>query len=92
MNSSDLIGTLGVGMILTAYFCSSFKFISGSSKLYFGLNAVGAALACYASYLIVYWPFVILEGTWMIVSLIAFVRVKKALFTQDISHDNSPAQ
>jgi hypothetical protein len=28
------------------------------------LNTTGAGLAGYASYLIDYWPFVILEGTW----------------------------
>jgi hypothetical protein len=93
MNTSDLIGTVGVGLILLAYFCSIFQYISGSSRLFFGLNASGAALACYASFLILYWPFVVLEGIWMIVSLIAFFRVKKhSSVTQDISHDNSPAQ
>jgi hypothetical protein len=93
MNTSDLIGTVGVGLILLAYFCSIFQYISGSSRLFFGLNASGAALACYASFLILYWPFVVLEGTWLIISLIAFFRVKKhSSVKPDIFRDSSQAQ
>jgi len=64
-------------LILFAYFASSFNFISSKSKLFFLLNTIGAGLACYASYLIDYWPFVILEGTWMLVSLIALINTFK---------------
>lgn len=74
MNYNDWIGTVGVSLILIAYFCNTFKLISGESKLFFLLNVVGAGLACYASYLIAYWPFVILEGTWTLVSLIGLIK------------------
>ena len=74
MSYKDWIGTIGVGLILIAYFCTTFKLISGDSKLFFALNIMGASLACYASYLISYWPFVILEGTWTIVSLIGLIK------------------
>lgn len=74
MNFNDWIGTIGVGLILLAYFCSTFKFISSESKLFFALNTIGAGLACYASFLINYWPFVILEGTWTLVSLIGLIK------------------
>ncbi len=74
MNVNDIIGILGVALILIAYFLSSFKLMDGQGSLYYWMNAVGAALACLASYLIAYWPFVVLEGTWMIVSVVALVR------------------
>ena len=77
MTYTDWIGTIGVGLILLAYFTSAFNLLSGKSKLFFVLNAIGATLACYASYLINYWPFVILEGTWMLVSLIALTKSLK---------------
>jgi hypothetical protein len=77
MNTTDIIGTIGVGLILLAYFCNTFGWINGKSKLFFGLNTVGAVLACYASWLINYWPFVILEGTWFAVSIIAFGKAFK---------------
>lgn len=77
MGYNDWIGSIGVGLILLAYFTSTFNFISGKSKLFFLLNVVGAGLACYASYLINYWPFVILEGTWMLVSLVGLIKQSK---------------
>ena len=77
MSYNDIIGTAGVGLILLAYFCNTFGWINGKSRLFFLLNIVGAGLACYASWLINYWPFVILEGTWFLVSFIGFIKVKK---------------
>jgi hypothetical protein len=77
MNTNDWIGSVGVGLILLAFFLTTFKWMSGQSRIYFFLNATGAALACLASYLIDYWPFVVLEGTWMLVSLIGFFRPKQ---------------
>ena len=76
MSYQDWIGTMGVGLILLAYFCNTFKLVSGESKIFFLLNAIGAALACYASYLISYWPFVILEGTWTLVSLVGLLKAR----------------
>lgn len=77
MNLTDWIGTLGVLMILVAYFLNIFKWIDSESILFYILNILGAALACTASWLIHYWPFVILEGTWTLVSLVALVKSLK---------------
>lgn len=74
MSYSELTGTVGVGLILMAYFCNIFGWINGRSKLFFLLNIVGAGLACYASILINYWPFVILEGIWVLVSVIGLIK------------------
>lgn len=77
MNVNDWIGTIGVGLILIAYFCSTFNWMSSHSRVFFMLNTIGAAMTCLVSYLIAYWPFFILEGTWTIVSLIGWLRAKK---------------
>jgi isoprenylcysteine carboxyl methyltransferase (ICMT) family protein YpbQ len=77
MNTSDWVGTVGVLLILIAYFFSTFKWMSSQSKIFFALNTIGAAMTCYASYLIQYWPFAVLEGTWTIVSLIGWIRAKE---------------
>lgn len=74
---SDWMGTVGVFLILTAYFFSTFGWMSSQSKTFFALNATGAAMSCYASYLITYWPFFVLEGIWTIVSLVGWVRAKE---------------
>ncbi len=78
MHTNDLIGTIGVGLILVAYFAATFKLINNNGKLYFALNVAGASLACYASWLIKYYPFIILEAVWTIVSLIALFRKPKS--------------
>ncbi len=74
MNSNDFIGTIGVGIILIAYFLNMFSLIPNNGKLFYLLNIIGASIACFASYLIDYIPFVILEATWAIVSVIGLVK------------------
>jgi len=74
MSYSEITGTVGVGLILLAYFCNIVGWINGKGKLFFLLNIAGAGLACYASWLINYWPFVILEGTWVLVSVIGLIK------------------
>ena len=74
MNYNDIIGTVGVSLILLAYFSNIFSLIPKEGKLFFLLNIIGAGLACYASWLINYWPFVILEGTWTVVSIAGLVK------------------
>jgi hypothetical protein len=75
MHYNDIIGTIGVGIILIAYFLNVFSYIKKDGKYYFLMNILGASLACYASLLINYKPFIILEGTWTIVSIIALLKV-----------------
>ncbi len=74
MNYNDIIGTIGVGLILFAYFLNTAKLIPGNGKTFYVLNIFGGALACYASWLIVYWPFVILEATWTLVSIYGLMK------------------
>jgi hypothetical protein len=75
MNYNDLIGIIGVGLILLAYFFNIFSLIPKDGQLFFIMNIIGAALACYASFLINYVPFIILEGTWTLVSIAGLVRL-----------------
>jgi len=78
MNYNDIIATIGVGLILLAYFFNIFEIIKKDGSFYFVLNIIGAGLAGYASYLINFVPFVILETTWVIVSVIGlFKSIKK---------------
>jgi hypothetical protein len=78
---NDIIGTLGVGMILLAYFSNTAKLLPKDGKLFFVLNILGSALACYASFLITYWPFVILEGTWALVSIYGLMKTMRIKMT-----------
>jgi hypothetical protein len=73
MTLTDWIGFIGVTILLIAYFLNLRNFIKKDSLAYLLLNLIGAGLACFASVLLKYLPFIILEGCWTIVSLIGLV-------------------
>jgi hypothetical protein len=77
MTYKDIISTIGVSLILIAFFLNTFRYISDSSKLYFVLNIVGGAFACYGSLLLNSIPFIVLEGTWSLVALIGLFKSLK---------------
>ncbi|MBU0473041.1 MAG: hypothetical protein KKF62_02630 [Bacteroidetes bacterium] len=79
MDYSVIIGSIGVSLLLLAFFLNLFKLLKQDSKTYILMNIFGAAMSCYASFLIDYIPFVILEGTWSVVALagLFFVLRKK---------------
>jgi hypothetical protein len=81
MNYNDIIGSVGVAIILMAYFLHTEKLIRNNGTLYFVLNVIGAGLACYASLLIHYWPFVILEGAWTLVSIYGLMKTMRIEIT-----------
>ncbi|MEO6489089.1 MAG: hypothetical protein ABIO04_04040 [Ferruginibacter sp.] len=71
---ADLVGTIGVTLLLSAFLLNLLNKISQANFIYIFLNLVGASLACLASVILKYIPFVILEGTWTLVSLVALVN------------------
>jgi hypothetical protein len=77
MSYTDIISTIGVSLILLAFFLNTFKYVSDNSNLYFILNIVGGAFACYGSVLLNSLPFIILEGTWSLVALIGLIKSLK---------------
>lgn len=79
MNLSDCIGFTGVAILLLAFLLNLVKKISSNSLPYIIMNIVGAGLACLASWMIDYLPFVILEGTWTVVSVFALVGYLRKL-------------
>ena len=75
MHYNDIIGSVGVGLILLAYFMNSFGLMTKDGRLFFTMNIIGAGLACYASALINYVPFIILEGVWCMVSVAGLIKL-----------------
>ncbi|NME69339.1 CBU_0592 family membrane protein [Flammeovirga aprica] len=77
MNEIDWIGSLGVFQILLAYTLNVTGKLDRGSIAYKLLNLFGASLACLASVLVNYVPFIVLEGVWAFVSLLSLVRKEK---------------
>jgi hypothetical protein len=74
MNFSSIVGLLGVSLLLIAFFLNLFRYISRENSTYILLNIVGAGLSCYASILIHYLPFIVLEAVWSLVAFAAYVK------------------
>ena len=74
MSTETVIGSLGVALLLLAFFLNLVRVLTAESYPYTALNFAGAALAGFASYLIGFMPFVVLEGTWAVVAAVALVR------------------
>ena len=70
---ADWVGAAGVSLLLLAFALNVFGALDRTSMSYSLINAIGAGLAAYASWMISYLPFLVLESTWCLVSLIAFV-------------------
>jgi hypothetical protein len=80
MNLNDLIGTIGVGLILLAYFLNMFSLIKKDGTIYFIINILGAGIACLAAVLIHFMPFILLEAAWVVVSIIGLLsNIKRNL-------------
>jgi len=79
MSATDWIGTLGVFQILLAYFLNITGKVSVKHLSFILLNLIGAGMACLASILLNYWPFIILEGIWTLVSIYALMTYKKTI-------------
>jgi hypothetical protein len=69
--ASEAVGSLGVALLLGAFFANLCGFLDRGHRTYQSLNLVGAGLACWASWMIGFFPFVILEGAWAIVAAVA---------------------
>ncbi|WP_298367159.1 hypothetical protein [uncultured Lutibacter sp.] len=75
MNFSDWLGFIGVSLILVAYILNVYNKILNNSLPFLLLNFFGAGIACIASILINYIPFIILEGIWALISLNSLLKI-----------------
>ena len=74
MSNIDWIGFIGVFQILLAYILNVIGKLESKDLTFIFLNLTGAIFACSASILMKYFPFIILEGVWAIVSLVSLLK------------------
>ncbi len=70
---TTVLGSLGVSLLLVAYAGGSSRLLP-DRRVLAGMNVLGASLACIASALLGFLPFVILEAAWV---LAAFVDLRR---------------
>ena len=70
---STVVGSLGTGLLLLAYVLHATGRIP-LGRIYFAMNAIGAATAAVASVMLRFAPFVVLELAWLGVATAGLVR------------------
>lgn len=75
--SPTVVGSLGVGLLLTAFLLQLVRILDAQGTVYLALNFSGAMLACFASVMLDFMPFVVLEGVWALIALFGLLRALK---------------
>jgi hypothetical protein len=69
-----VLASLGVLLLLAAFALNLAGLLERDALTYHLLNLVGAGLSAFASVLIGFIPFVVLEGLWTIIAGVAIIR------------------
>lgn len=77
MKLSDIIASIGVIILLIAFLLNLYKKLPAESKTYSLMNFIGAGICCFASWMVSFYPFVILEGVWGFVALVSLFKVPR---------------
>jgi hypothetical protein len=77
MKLSDIIASLGVIILLVAFLLNLYKKLQANSRAYCAINFIGAAMCGVSSYMISFYPFVVLEGIWAGFALVSFIKVSR---------------
>lgn len=78
MNWGQVTGSVGVALLLLAFALNVAGKLGTRAPAYLALNFVGGAMACAASALIAFLPFVVLEGVWTVVAGLSLISVLRA--------------
>jgi hypothetical protein len=77
MKTSDILASIGVIILLIAFLLNLYKKLPAQNKVYGFMNFLGAGICCFSSYLIKFYPFVVLEGVWGFVALLSLFNVPR---------------
>ena len=70
----DIVGTLGVVVIIVTYVLLQIERIRSTDLMYSVLNAVGATLILISLYFDFNFPSVVVEGFWLLISAFGIVK------------------
>ena len=73
-SSIQLVSVLGSLLVLVAYVASQFGYLSAKGLAYAFANIMGSGILAVVAALEAQWGFLLLEGAWASVSLVAVVR------------------
>ncbi len=71
---ADWVGFLGVSQVLLAYLLNISGKVGTDDHSFRILNFTGASMAFLASWLLQFWPFMLLEGVWSVISFKSLIK------------------
>lgn len=77
MKLSDVLASIGVIILLIAFLLNLYKKLPANSRIYSFMNFIGAGICCFSSYLISFYPFIVLEAVWATFALVSFIKVPR---------------
>ena len=77
MKIPDILASIGVIILLIAFLMNLFGKLSAQSKMYCFMNFIGAAICGFSSFLIKFYPFVVLEAVWAGFALFSIFNVPR---------------
>ena len=77
MKAPDILASVGVIILLIAFLLNLYKKMPAQSTSYKAMNFIGAGICCFSSYLIRFYPFVVLEGVWAFVAFLSLFNVPR---------------
>ncbi|CAA9450092.1 MAG: hypothetical protein AVDCRST_MAG58-718 [uncultured Rubrobacteraceae bacterium] len=89
-SSVQLVSVLGSLLVLVAYVAGQFGYLSAKGLSFAFANIVGSGLLAVVAALEAQWGFLLLEGAWASVSLVAVVRQRAKLNTHRVRRVSGP--
>jgi len=83
MKFPDILASIGVIILLIAFLLNLYRKLSTKNKIYALMNFIGAGICCYSSYLIKFYPFVLLEAVWSLVALLSLFNAPRGTIDKE---------
>jgi hypothetical protein len=83
MKESDILASIGVIILLIAFLLNLYKKLPADSKTYSILNFIGAGVCAYSSWMIKFYPFIVLEAVWAGFALVSIFKVPRGTSEND---------
>lgn len=77
MKESDILASVGVIVLLVAFLLNLYKKLPAQSKTYSAMNFIGAGICAYSSWMIRFYPFIVLESVWALFALVSLFKVPR---------------
>src|SRR5215218_3014422 len=90
-SSIQLVWVLGSLLVLVAYVASQFGYLSAKGLAYAFANIMGSGILAVVAALEAQWGFLLLEGAWASVSLVAVVRHRAKVNTHREQRASNPS-